>query len=431
MALLLAGLFCLSLAEEEGQTAQKPVLRLNPAELRVKKGYTVKIVPVVDNMPKGVRAGKYEWTVSDPKIAEYRNGAVQGIGGGQTTLTCSVTLTDGTPLSAECPVTVTVPVSGISFRTQAVTVMAGDSFVPDIKVNPEGATNKQVVFSSSDEQVLSVGADGQVTAHKEGKTYLNAVSADNPDKKARITVTVTRRIGKADMELTFLGIPWGSDCETCIRLLREKGFVAPEATAGAYAGTVWFWPENDLLFSRNSAWKKQMNTGARSPLIPQKTVGGYLPQTSTLIFLKGKKDDGNVDEESSRLIGVYFRFDGRQEKGAEIFCELLKRLEQQYGEFNRYLCGDIPRYYQVFYGEIKTAMNGAAQYSIQEPGYDGYLEEYAICTIYGTNHTGIMLNIDTSGTVTLFYGRTDAAEMIRELEDAAPADSGIMEDAGV
>ena len=207
--------------------------------------------------------------------------------------------------------------------------------------------------------------------------------------------------------------------------------MTPEATAGTYTGTVWFWPENDLLFRRNSAWKKQINAGARSPVSPQKTVGGYLPQTSTLVFLKGKKDDGSVDGESSRLIGVYFRFDGRQEKGTEIFCELLKRLEQQYGEFNRYLCGDIPRYYQGFYGEIKTAMDGAAQYAIREPGYDGYLEEYAICTIYGTNHTGIMLNTDTGGTVTLFYGRTDAAEMIRELEDSAPAESVIMEDAGV
>ena len=39
--------------------------------------------------------------------------------------------------------------------------------------------------------------------------------------------------------------------------------------------------------------------------------------------------------------------------------------------------------------------------------------------------------MDTSETVTLFYGRTDAADMIRELEDAVPPESGILEDAGV
>lgn len=428
---MVTSLFCCSLAETEGQAAQAPALRLNQDGVLLKKGQSVKITPAVDHMPGGVRAGKYEWTSSDPQVAEYRNGTVRGTGGGQATLTCSVTLTDGTTLTAGCMVTVTVPVSGISFPAQAVTVMAGDAFVPDIKVSPEDATNPGVLFSSSDEQILSVGADGQVTALAEGKAYLTAASEDNPNKKARITVTVTRRVGKADRELTFLGIPWESDCETCVRLLQEKGFVSGKATAGTYAGAVWFWPENDLLFSRNSAWKKQVSSGANSPVIPQKTVGGYLPQTSRLIFLGEKNNDGSVDGESSRLIGVYFRFDGGQEKGAEIFCGLLKRLEEQYGEFNRYLCGDIPRYDQSLYGEIKTAMDGAAQYSTREPVYDGYLQEYAICTIYGTNHTGIMLNTDTGGTVTLFYGRTDAAELIRELEDATPAESGTMEDAGV
>ncbi len=409
-----------------------PVLRLKPDGLSLKKGQSVKISPAFDNLPKDVRAGKYEWTISDPQVAECRGGEVRGTGGGQTTLTCTATLTDGTKLSAVCTITVTVPVSEISYLSQAITVMAGDTFVPEIKVTPKDATNQRIVFSPANEQILSAGPDGQVTALKEGKTFLTAASEDNPNKKARITVTVTKRVGKADRELTFLGIPWESDCETCISLLKEKGFVSPEASSAAYqTEAIWFWPENDLLFSRISLWRKKVNAGARSPLIPQKTVGGYLPQTSTLIFLKEKNDDGSADEEKDRLVGVYFRYDSTQEKGSVIFLELLKRLEEQYGEFNRYLCADIPRYYKDLYEELKTAMDGAAQYSIREEGYDGYLEEYAICTIYGNNSTGIMLNMDTSETVTLFYGRTDAADMIRELEDAIPPESGILEDAGV
>ena len=230
--------------------------------------------------------------------------------------------------------------------------------------------------------------------------------------------TAEEQDGKADRELTFLEIPWGSDCETCVSLLKEKGFITQEATAGAYPGTVWFWPENDLLFSRNSAWRIQVNAGARSLLFPQTTVGGYLPQTFMLVFLKEKNDDGSMDGEKTRLTGVYLRFDGGQEKGAEIFCGLLERLEEEYGEFNRYLCEDIPRYYRDLYGKIAPAMEGAEPYSIREPVYDGYLEEYVVCTICGTGHTGIMLNMDTGGTVTLFYGRTDAAALIRELQDA-------------
>ena len=128
---------------------------------------------------------------------------------------------------------------------------------------------------------------------------------------------------------------------------------------------------------------------------------------------------------------MYFQFDNRHEKGTTVFCELLGKLENQYGEFRRYLQKDISRYYPELFSEIKEAMAGAEEYAIQEPGMEGYLGEYAICTIRGAENTGIMLNIDTNGTVTLFYGRTDAAGMIRELEEALQEETPELEDAGV
>ena len=60
-----------------------------------------------------------------------------------------------------------------------------------------------------------------------------------------------------------------------------------------------------------------------------------------------------------------------------------------------------------------------------------YLGEYAICTVYGSNHTGIMLNIDTNETVTLFYGRTDAPDLIRALQETTALEPVQLEDAGV
>jgi hypothetical protein len=42
-----------------------------------------------------------------------------------------------------------------------------------------------------------------------------------------------------------------------------------------------------------------------------------------------------------------------------------------------------------------------------------------------------MLNIDTNETVTLFYGRTDAPEMIRALQETVTMEPVRMEDAGV
>lgn len=297
-----------------------------------------------------------------------------------------------------------------------------------------------IQFSSSDEQILSVGKDGSVTGLEAGKSVLTAVSEDNPAKKVTILVTVTRRIGKTDNELTFLGIPWGSDCETCINLLKEKGFIAEDArNRCSFTGTAWHWPENDLLFSRISSWRtlpvsfsdREVGAG-RTSLKPLKTVGGHMPQTATLIFLNGIGDDGQIDPDSTRLIGVYFNFDNRHEKGTTIFCDLLSRLEAQYGEFRRYQEKDIPRYYPDLYAEIKEVMTEPREYAVQEPETgDAYLGEYALCIIRGADNTGIMLNMDTNESVTLFYGRTDAPELIEELQQHMSDNSEVLEDIGV
>ena len=76
-------------------------------------------------------------------------------------------------------------------------------------------------------------------------------------------------------------------------------------------------------------------------------------------------------------------------------------------------------------------MAEAKEFKIEEPELDVYLGEYAICTIYGARHTGIMLNMDTNETVTLFYGRTDATELIQDIASTMGEEPVVLEDAGV
>lgn len=435
---LLAGLACYSLAEESAEP--QPALQLKPAEVILQKDRSTRITPSLVNKKWGISIKKAEWASSDPVVAECTGGMVKGLSAGEAVITCTVTLSDGTVLTAECPVTVTIPVTGIKSEEKALTVMAGDELIPKIEVMPEDATNPCIQFSSSDERILSVGPDGRIAALQAGKAVLTAASADNPVKKLTITVTVTRRVGKADSEVAFLGIPWGSDCETCVGLLKEKGFIAEEARSRcSFTGTAWHWPENDLLFSRISSWRtlpvsfSDSETGAgRTSLKPLKTVGGHMPQTATLIFLNGIGEDGQIDPGLTRLIGVYFYFDNRHEKGTVIFRDLLGRLEAQYGEFRRYLAAGIPRYYPDLYAEIADIMTDPKEYALQEPETgETYLGEYAICIIKGEDHAGIMLNMDTNGSVTLFYGVTNATQLIEELQQHMSESSEALEDIGV
>ena len=436
---LLTVLACYSFAEMSAGQPQASVL-LKPSEVTLQKGRSFKISVTLVNNPKNVRLKKTEWVSSDPDVAVCSGGTVKGISAGKTVITCNAILSDGTVLTEECPVTVTIPVTGMRTDEKALTVMAGEPFVPKIEITPEDATNRGVQLSSSDQQVLSVGTDGSVTGLKAGKATLTALSEDNPSKKVTITVTVTRRIGKSDKELTFLGIPWGSDCETCISLLKEKGFIAQEARSRcSFTGTAWHWPENDLLFSRISSWRtlpvsfSDSETGAgRTSLKPLKTVGGHMPQTATLIFLNGVGEDGQIDPDSYQLIGVYFYFDNRHEKGTTVFRDLLGRLEEQYGGFIHYQPKSFSRYYPELYAEIGDAMTEPREYAAQEPETgETYLGEYVLCIMKGADHTGIMLNMDMNESVMLFYGVTNAMELIGELQQHMSETPEVLEDIGV
>ena len=436
---LLTGLFCPSFAEE-GADLPQVSLQLKPSELNLQKGQSSKISTSLENNTKKTGLKKTEWASSDPDVAVCSGGTVKGLSAGKAVVTCTAILNDGTVLTAECPVSVTVPVTGIRAEEKTMTVMAGDTLIPDIEITPEDATNPEVEFSSSDEQILSGGTDGRAIALKAGKAVLTAASKENPSKKVSITVTVTRRIGKTDGKLTFLGIPWGSGCEACISLLKEKGFIAEETRSRcSFTGAAWHWPDNDLLFSRISSWRtlpasfSDRETGAgRTSLKPLKTVGGHMPQTATLIFLNGIGDDGQIDPGVTRLIGVYFYFDNRHEKGTTIFRDLLGRLEEQYGEFRHNQAKSIPRYYPDLYADIAEVMTEPKEYAVQEPETgETYLGEYALCIMKGADHTGIMLNMDMSGSVTLFYGVTNAAELIEELQQHMGENSEVLEDIGV
>ena len=432
-------LFCFAAAEENPSPADGPLLQLSVTDVTLHKGKTLAVRVTVQNMPANTKAAKYEWDSSDPEVAECRNSTIRASGGGEAVLGCTVTLTDGTALRAECRVTVVVPVSGLKSENRNLTVMKGDVFSPEITVLPADATDPSFRFASADEGIVRVREDGTLEAAGTGKTTVTASAAENPNLQVRIAVTVTRRIGKTDRELTFLGIPWESDHETCMTLLKEKGFISEQAQSRSnHSSSVWHWPENDLLFSRTSSWRalpvmfSDRRTGAeRVSLDPQKTIGGYMPQTATLIYLNGIGPDGKIDPDATRLIGAYFHYDNRHEEGSEIFLGLLDRLEAEYGEFNRYMEKDIPRYYSELYRKVRDGMKDARTYGIEDTGKGLYLGEYLICTIYGQGGTGIMLSMDMNESVTLFYGRTDAEALIRELEEALDTEQLVPEDAGV
>ena len=85
-----------------------------------------------------------------------------------------------------------VGVSDLTLSEASKTIEAGSSFNLTAVVSPEDATNKTVLFGSSDEAIVSVTAEGVVTALKEGSAVITAKTAQGGLSR-QCSVTVTKK----------------------------------------------------------------------------------------------------------------------------------------------------------------------------------------------------------------------------------------------
>ena len=84
-----------------------------------------------------------------------------------------------------------VAVTGVSLSPQSKTVDVGASFTLSATVSPSDATNKDVVFSSSDTSIASVDESGKVMGKKEGKATITVKTVQGR-KTASCQVTVKK-----------------------------------------------------------------------------------------------------------------------------------------------------------------------------------------------------------------------------------------------
>ena len=129
------------------------------------------------------------WSTSDERIAAVdANGVVTAVAAG----TATITATAGGH-SATCVITVerrNIAVSGITLSQSAANLIEGESLALTATVSPEDATDKTVTWSTSDERIATVDANGVVTAVAAGTATITATAGD---KEAVCVVTVTRK----------------------------------------------------------------------------------------------------------------------------------------------------------------------------------------------------------------------------------------------
>ena len=432
------------LIRDEQKARLKTTIQLDPVELTVNKGKSARVVPTLQDIPEDVKAGKFTWSSSDETVAVCSNGTVKGVGPGTAMITCTNILSDETEVTADLPVTCVVPVQGVAPALRSMEVMSGDDFTIDVVIKPEDATNKEVTFSSSDETIVKVGENGQLTAGLPGTANITITSADGTNKSAKLGVKVVKRIGKFDDEITFQELEWGMSDTEVYNTLVDSGLLSKDSNDSSYFTPFFYhWPEDDVFFSHYESFRSVPvilddndvgTTYIYATLL--KKIGGYTPNETQFLFLNPIAPDGSVDTGTTELNGVYIRFDNEHEPGTEIFTNLLAKMEAQYGEFTRYISkGMTGRSGRDIYPAIKNMMEGAKVYNYRdyrkEKGKDFYLYDCAICTLHGKNNTGLMIMLDTLGYVTVYYGKTDTVERLAELQAALEAVPNDTEDAGI
>jgi uncharacterized protein YjdB len=110
-------------------------------------------------------------------------------------------------------------ITGVSLDMDAALLAVGESLTMVATVHPEDATDKTVIWSSSNNAVASV-SNGKITAIADGKAIIT-VAARKGGKKATCTVTVAKIMTmttdiSGDMMISLAGsgtttIDWGDD----------------------------------------------------------------------------------------------------------------------------------------------------------------------------------------------------------------------------
>ena len=86
------------------------------------------------------------------------------------------------------------PVTKITLNETKKSLVKGTSFTLQAIVEPSNATNKNVIWTSSNTKVATVDANGKVTAKGNGKATIKATAADGSKVKASCDVTVAYKI---------------------------------------------------------------------------------------------------------------------------------------------------------------------------------------------------------------------------------------------
>lgn len=180
---LLTFLF-LSCKEKEPVMVQS--VSLNKTSLSMIVGDSETLIATVS--PADAVDASVSWSSSNPSIASVQGGIITALSEGTTSIIASAG-----GKSSSCSVSVSpkvIPVTSITLSQNTVDMVEGDKVTITASVEPSDASDKTIIWSSSDENIVSVN-HGELTAKTIGSAVITASAGD---KSATCTVSVVKKV---------------------------------------------------------------------------------------------------------------------------------------------------------------------------------------------------------------------------------------------
>lgn len=167
------------------------------------------------------------WSSSDESVATVDNGVVTPVGAGTATIT--VTTADGSK-TATCNVTVVQNVTGISLDKTELALVGSQTAQLNATIAPDTASNKNVSWTSSDEAVATVSAEGLVTSVGKGNATITATSEDG-SFTATCAVTVSNPATSLTLDQSEISLTKGNTATITATLTGALSGAVDEDTA--------------------------------------------------------------------------------------------------------------------------------------------------------------------------------------------------------
>jgi hypothetical protein len=105
----------------------------------------------------------------------------------------------GTYIIADC--TPLIYVETLALEEETITLKVGRSYSLDPEILPHTATNKEVTYTSSRPQIVSVSKYGTIKGLKPGTSIVTVEAQDGSGKRTKVRVNVVNKKGKFDSEI--------------------------------------------------------------------------------------------------------------------------------------------------------------------------------------------------------------------------------------